>query len=106
MECVVSGMHINMKDRKYITIGTVPLVGVGQSAPSAPPNELPSPSQPAVLPVAPGQSAQPGNVCILFCIFLTYCIICNIIKQNFILCNTYRSIYLSKINKCHELDIS
>ncbi|CAH0724924.1 unnamed protein product, partial [Brenthis ino] len=62
VECVVSGVHINMKDRKYITIGTVPLVGVGQSAPSAPPSELPSPSQPAVLPVAPGQAAQPGNV--------------------------------------------
>lgn len=59
VECVVSGMHINMKDRKYITIGTVPLVGLA-NAPSAPPSELPSPSQPAVLPVAPGEPAQPG----------------------------------------------
>ncbi|XP_059055527.1 arrestin domain-containing protein 2 [Achroia grisella] len=61
VECVVSGMHINMKDKKYVTIGTVPLVGVvGQSAPApTQPTGQYSPSQPAVLPVGPGQPAQP-----------------------------------------------
>lgn len=68
MECVVPTTHINMKDRKYITIGTVPLLGMtGQavptpSAPIMPTDGQSSPSQPAVLPVAPGQPAQPGNV--------------------------------------------
>lgn len=55
---------MNMHDKKYITIGTVPLVGmVGQATPSAPlqdnvgngdPAQY-SPSQPAVLPVGPAQ---------------------------------------------------
>ncbi|CAK1542140.1 unnamed protein product [Leptosia nina] len=58
VECVVSGMHFNLKDKKYITIGTVPLVGVG-ATPSAP--IMPdTPNQPAVLPVSPGEPAQPG----------------------------------------------
>lgn len=68
VECVVPTTHINMKDRKYITIGTVPLLGMtGQavptpSAPIMPTDGQSSPSQPAVLPVAPGQPAQPGNI--------------------------------------------
>ncbi|XP_045775884.1 arrestin domain-containing protein 17 [Maniola jurtina] len=64
VECAVSGMHMNLKDRKYITIGTVPLVGmVGQARPTpSAPVQPASPSQPAVLPVAPGQPAQPGIV--------------------------------------------
>ncbi|KAL4704454.1 hypothetical protein ACJJTC_019553 [Scirpophaga incertulas] len=59
VECVVSGMHLNMKDRKYVTIGTVPLIGVGQPPPGAAGAQY-SPSQPAVLPVAPGQPAAPS----------------------------------------------
>ncbi|KAG6444951.1 arrestin domain-containing protein 17 [Manduca sexta] len=63
VECVVSGMHLNMHDKKYVTIGTVPLVGMaGQPAPAPSPtasNGQYSPSQPAVLPVGPGQPAQP-----------------------------------------------
>ena len=64
MECQVSGMHMNISGKKYIAIGTVPLVGmIGQATPSAPPPEnigngesgQYSPSQPAVLPVSPGQ---------------------------------------------------
>ncbi|XP_039758552.1 arrestin domain-containing protein 17 [Pararge aegeria] len=64
VECAVSGMHLNLKDRKYITIGTVPLVGMIGQAPPTPsaPIEPSSPSQPAVLPVAPGQPLQPGMV--------------------------------------------
>lgn len=60
-------MHFNMSDKKYITIGTVPLVGMsGQPVPaSAPAPSQPanggqySPTQPAVLPISPGQPAQP-----------------------------------------------
>ncbi|XP_026741455.1 arrestin domain-containing protein 17 [Trichoplusia ni] len=69
VECVVSGMHMNMHDKKYITIGTVPLVGmIGQATPSAPlqdnvgngdPAQY-SPSQPAVLPVGPAQPNAPS----------------------------------------------
>ncbi|XP_041980826.1 arrestin domain-containing protein 17 [Aricia agestis] len=60
VECVVSGMHFNMKDRKYVTIGTVPLVGLANQ-PSAPPAPS-TPSQPAVLPVGPGQpNGPPGG---------------------------------------------
>ncbi|KAJ2949368.1 hypothetical protein O0L34_g15281 [Tuta absoluta] len=60
IECVVSGMHMNLHDKKYVTIGTVPLVG---GAPTATP---PSPSQPAVLPVQPsappaGDAGAPGG---------------------------------------------
>ncbi|CAH2049372.1 unnamed protein product, partial [Iphiclides podalirius] len=63
VECEVSGMHFNMKDKKYITIGTVPLVGMsGQPVPSAPmPDGFPQ-NQPAVLPVSPGQPAMLPNV--------------------------------------------
>ncbi|KAG7300439.1 hypothetical protein JYU34_016060 [Plutella xylostella] len=50
VECAVSGMHFNLKDKKYVTIGTVPLVG------GAPP----SPSQPAVLHA--GDAVGPGWV--------------------------------------------
>lgn len=55
---------MGMKDRKYVNIGTVPLVGLpGQVAPSAPPQMEPTtPSQPAVLPVGPGQPILPNNV--------------------------------------------
>ncbi|XP_060804666.1 arrestin domain-containing protein 17 [Amyelois transitella] len=60
VECVVSGMHINLKDKKYITIGTVPLVGMpGQGVPAQPSGQY-SPGQPAVLPVGPGQPALPS----------------------------------------------
>ncbi|XP_028167471.1 arrestin domain-containing protein 2 [Ostrinia furnacalis] len=59
VECVVPKMHLNMRDKKYITIGTVPLVGVGQAAPAPGDSAQYSPSQPAVLPVDPGQPAQP-----------------------------------------------
>ncbi|XP_047506425.1 arrestin domain-containing protein 17 [Pieris napi] len=58
VECVVSGMHINLKDKKYITIGTVPLMGVG-ATPSAPVLSEGG-NQPAVLPVSPGESVQPS----------------------------------------------
>ncbi|XP_014367457.2 arrestin domain-containing protein 17 [Papilio machaon] len=58
-ECEVPFMHFNMKDKKYITIGTVPLVGMsGQSIPSAPLPES-TQGQPAVLPVSPGQPNMP-----------------------------------------------
>ncbi|KAL0821078.1 hypothetical protein ABMA28_005709 [Loxostege sticticalis] len=59
VECVVPKMHLNMRDKKYITIGTVPLVGVGGPSAPAPDSAQYSPSQPAVLPVSPGQPAQP-----------------------------------------------
>ncbi|XP_072938001.1 arrestin domain-containing protein 17 [Epargyreus clarus] len=63
VQCVVSGMHMGMKDRKYVNIGTVPLMGLpGQVAPSAPPSKPTTPSQPAVLPVGPGQPVLPNNV--------------------------------------------
>ncbi|XP_061379666.1 arrestin domain-containing protein 17 [Danaus plexippus] len=64
VECVVSGMHFNMKDRKYVTIGTVPLVNAGQPvpSPSAPMQPSNDSSQPAVLPVGPGEPAVPSNV--------------------------------------------
>ncbi|KAI8434231.1 hypothetical protein MSG28_012336 [Choristoneura fumiferana] len=62
VECVVSGMHMNLKDRKYVTIGTVPLVGMaGQAAPSAPPPAQYSPTQPAVLPLGPGEQVLPNG---------------------------------------------
>lgn len=61
VECVVSGMHFNMNGKKYISIGTVPLVGMtGQVAPQPANGGQNSPSQPAVLPVSPGQPAQPN----------------------------------------------
>uniref|UniRef100_A0A2A4K4A1 Arrestin C-terminal-like domain-containing protein n=1 Tax=Heliothis virescens TaxID=7102 RepID=A0A2A4K4A1_HELVI len=69
VECVVSGMHLNMSGKKYIAIGTVPLVGmVGQAVPTAPVADAVangdsgpySPSQPAVLPVSPGQPYAPS----------------------------------------------
>ncbi|VVC95248.1 unnamed protein product [Leptidea sinapis] len=56
--CAVSGMHLNLKDRKYVTIGTVPLVGMAGQTPSAPPLTS-GDNSPAVLPVGPGQPAQP-----------------------------------------------
>ncbi|CAG9791080.1 unnamed protein product [Diatraea saccharalis] len=60
VECVVSGMHLNMKGKKYVTIGTVPLVAGAGTAPSPGGDTAQySPSQPAVLPVAPGYPAQP-----------------------------------------------
>ncbi|XP_075979692.1 arrestin domain-containing protein 3 [Anticarsia gemmatalis] len=63
VECSVSGMHLGLDGKKYIAIGTVPLVGMaGQALPSAPASPgggQYSPSQPAVLPVSPGQPAQP-----------------------------------------------
>lgn len=58
VECVVSGMHINVKDKKYITIGTVPLVGTGAN-PSAPALSDGA-NQPAVLPVSHGDSVGPS----------------------------------------------
>ncbi|XP_063367877.1 arrestin domain-containing protein 3 [Cydia amplana] len=60
VECVVSGLHTNLKDRKYVTVGTVPLTGGPH--PSAPPAPAPSsPGQPAVLPLGPGEIAQPNG---------------------------------------------
>ncbi|XP_049871660.1 arrestin domain-containing protein 17 [Pectinophora gossypiella] len=55
VECVVSGLHMNLRDKKYVTIGTVPLVSAGAtpSAPAAP--SPPTPSQPAVLPTVPAE---------------------------------------------------
>ncbi|XP_045500867.1 arrestin domain-containing protein 17 [Colias croceus] len=61
VECVVSGMHLNFKDKKYITIGTVPLMGGPGAAPSAPSQpSVDAANQPAVLPVSPGEPAQPS----------------------------------------------
>ncbi|XP_053611866.1 arrestin domain-containing protein 3 [Plodia interpunctella] len=57
VECVVSGMHINLKDKKYITIGTVPLMGIASGTPA----KQDSPGQPAVLPVPPSAPSAPGE---------------------------------------------
>ncbi|XP_068622515.1 arrestin domain-containing protein 17 [Battus philenor] len=60
-ECEVPFMHFNMKDKKYITIGTVPLIGLsGQNVPTAPLSHDVLDNQPAVLPVSPGQPVQPN----------------------------------------------
>ncbi|CAG4944142.1 unnamed protein product [Parnassius apollo] len=62
-EAEVSGMHFNLKDKKYITIGTVPLIGMnGQTVPTAPPPDFGASNQPAILPVTPGQPTQPSIV--------------------------------------------
>ncbi|CAH0399343.1 unnamed protein product [Chilo suppressalis] len=60
VECVVSGMHMNMKGKRYVTIGTVPLVGLPGAGPASagPMSTGPASTQggdsPAVLPVTPG----------------------------------------------------
>lgn len=86
VECLVSGVHMNLKDKKTITIGTVPLVGfqsptiqpgaeqpkIAANEPISPapfPSALPDltnndssgPVAPADPPVGPGWSASPGQ---------------------------------------------
>ncbi|GBP90075.1 Arrestin domain-containing protein 4 [Eumeta japonica] len=63
VECVVSGVHLNLSDKKYITIGTVPLVegAVPPAAVNGQPVVAPygDPGQPVAQPTSPVQPPQP-----------------------------------------------
>lgn len=64
VDCAVAGLHIGLSGKKYIAIGTVPLVGLEESDGSPgqnsllPTSEENSPTRTALLPVSPGSGSS------------------------------------------------